>query len=58
MKFSKKFGIDECEIVFVKKKTTMIRITDSEIAETKQNFEENYGIRLIHKKNLIISVKQ
>ena len=29
IKFSKKFGIDECEIVFVKKKTTTIRITET-----------------------------
>lgn len=52
IKFSKKFGIDECEIVFVKKKTTTIRITDSEIAEIKQNFDKNYGVRLIHQKKI------
>ncbi len=52
IKFSKKFGIDECEIVFVKKKITTIRITDSEIAEIKQNFDEDYGIRIIHQKKI------
>ncbi len=29
-----------------------MRITDSEIAEIKQNFDENYGIRLIHDKKI------
>ena len=52
IKFSKKFGIDECEIVFVKKKITTIRMTDSEIAEIKQNFDKNFGIRLVHQKKI------
>ena len=52
IKFSKKFGIDECEIVFVKKKIITIRITDSEIAEIKKNFDEEYGIRLIYQKKI------
>ena len=47
---SKKFDIDECEAVRIQKKVTTVRITDSEIAEIKQNFDENYGIRLINKK--------
>lgn len=50
---SKNIGIDECEIVVVKKKIITVRITDSEIAEIKQNFDENYGIRLIHEKKII-----
>ncbi|MDH3312013.1 MAG: TldD/PmbA family protein [Nitrosopumilus sp.] len=49
---SKNMRIDECEIVILKKKITTIRITDSEIAETKQNFDESYGIRLIHNKKI------
>jgi len=49
---SKNIGIDECEIVVVKKKITTVRITDSEIAEIKQNFDKNYGIRLIHNKKI------
>ncbi len=49
---SKNIGIDECEIVLVKKKITTVRITDSEIAEVKQNYDENYGIRLIHEKKI------
>ena len=52
---SKKIGIDECEIVSVKKKTTTVRITDSEIAEIKQNFDETYGIRIIHQKKIVSS---
>ena len=49
---SNNIGIDECEVVVVKKNITTIRITDSEIIEIKQNFDENYGIRLIHEKKI------
>lgn len=49
---SKTIGIDECEIVAVKKKITTVRITDSEIAEVKQNYDESYGIRLINGKKI------
>ena len=49
---SKKLGIDECEIVTVKKNITTVRITDSEIIEIKQNFDQNFGIRLIHDKKI------
>lgn len=49
---SKNIGIDECEIIIAKKKITTVRITDSEIAEIKQNFDEDYGIRLIHDKKI------
>ena len=49
---SKNIGINECEIVVVKKKIITVRITDSEITEIKQNFDENYGIRLIHDKKI------
>ncbi len=49
---SKNIGINECEIVVVKKKIITIRITDSEISEIKQNFDEDYGIRLIHDKKI------
>ncbi|MBI1663242.1 MAG: TldD/PmbA family protein [Nitrosopumilus sp.] len=52
LQHSKKKQIDECEIVFLKKNTTTIRITNSEIAEIKQNFDENFGIRLIHDKKI------
>ena len=49
---SKTLEIDECEIVHVKKKITTVRITDSEIFEIKQNFDDNYGIRIIHDKKI------
>ena len=49
---SRKLKIDECEIVHVKRKTTTVRITDSEIFELKQNLDENYGIRIIHDKKI------
>ena len=45
-------GIDECEVVVVKKNITTVRITDSEIVEIKQNFDKNYGIRIIHQKKI------
>ena len=50
---SKKIGIDECEVVVIKKNIITVRITDSEIIEIKQNFDERYGIRLIHSKKII-----
>ncbi len=53
----KKIESDECKIVFVKKKITTIRITDSEIVELKQNFDESYGIILIYGKKFIYSSK-
>ncbi len=49
---SKKIGIDECDVIRVKKKITTIRITDSEIVELKQNFDESFGIRLIQDKKI------
>lgn len=50
--YAKSKGIDECEIISVNKKTTTIRITNSQIAEAKQNQEELMGIRIIHKKKI------
>jgi PmbA protein len=49
---SKKIGIDECDVIRIKKKITTVRITDSEIAEIKQNFDERFGIRLIQNKKI------
>ena len=49
---SKNIGIEEYEIAIVRKKITTVRITDSEIAEIKQNFDNSYGIRLIHNKKI------
>jgi len=52
LSYSKKVGIDECDIIKVKKKITTVRITDSKIAEIKQNFDESFGIRLIQDKKI------
>ena len=49
---SKNIGIDEFEIISIKKNITTVRITDSEIVEIKQNFDKNYGVRLIHQKKI------
>jgi PmbA protein len=49
---SKNIGIDECEVIVVKKNITTVRITDSEIVEIKQNFDKNYGVRIIHQKKM------
>ena len=49
---SKNKGVDEFEIIAIKKNITTVRITDSEIAEIKQNFDKNYGVRIIHQKKI------
>jgi predicted Zn-dependent protease len=49
---SKKIGVDEFEIIAIKKNITTVRITDSEIVEIKQNFDKNYGVRIIHQKKI------
>jgi PmbA protein len=50
--YAKKIGVDECESVLCSKKILTVRITDSEIAEIKENFDQSVGIRLIHKKRV------
>ena len=52
---SKNLGVDECEVVHIKRKTLTVRITDSEIYELKNNFDENFGVRLIHGKKIASS---
>lgn len=47
-----KVGVDECESVFCSKKIITIRITDSEVAEVKENHEKSIGVRLIHNKRI------
>lgn len=49
---ARKVGADECESVFCSKKTITVRITDSEIAEIKENHEDSIGVRLIHHKKI------
>jgi PmbA protein len=45
-------NIDESESVLVNRKTTTIRITDSEIAEVKESLDRSLGIRLVHEKKI------
>lgn len=47
LRYSQKIEIDECEITSVKKKIITVRITDSKIVELKENFDRDFGIRLI-----------
>lgn len=51
--FAQKNGADECESVFCSKKIITIRITDSEIAEIKENHEKSIGIRLVKDKKIL-----
>jgi len=50
--FAVKSGADECESVLCTKKTITIRITDSEIAEIKENYSKSVGIRIIKDKKI------
>ncbi|CUR51435.1 Peptidase U62 modulator of DNA gyrase [Nitrosotalea devaniterrae] len=50
---SKVLHLDECEVVSIQKKIITVRITDSEIAEVKQNQEESVAVRVIDKKKII-----
>ncbi|HJT09388.1 MAG TPA: TldD/PmbA family protein [Candidatus Nitrosotalea sp.] len=45
--------VDECEAAYIKKKITTVRITDSEIAEIKQNNDQGIGVRLITEKKIL-----
>lgn len=49
---AKSLHLDECEVFFVERKITTIRITDSEIAELKQNQERGIAVRVIHEKRI------
>lgn len=49
---AKSSGIEELEVINVKKKILTVRITSSEIFEVKQNQEEKTGIRMIDKKRI------
>ena len=45
--------MDECEVVSIQKKIITIRITDSEIAELKQNQEDSVAVRVIDEKKIM-----
>jgi PmbA protein len=49
---AKSLHLDECEAFFVERKITTVRITDSEIAELKQNQERGLAVRIIHEKRI------
>jgi PmbA protein len=49
---AKALHIDECESFFAERKIITIRITDSEIAEVKQNQEKSLAVRIIHQKRI------
>ncbi|HET6457595.1 MAG TPA: DNA gyrase modulator, partial [Nitrosopumilaceae archaeon] len=49
---AKSLHLDECEVFFVEKKITTVRITDSEIAELKQDQERGVAVRVIHGKRI------
>ncbi len=48
--YANKLHIDECESILIQKRITTVRITDSEIAEIKQNQDKTLGIRIINQK--------
>jgi PmbA protein len=50
---AKSLHLDECEAVSVLKKVITVRITDSEIAEIKQNNEQSLAVRIIHEKKFL-----
>jgi PmbA protein len=49
---SRTLDLDECEVVSIQKKITTVRITDSEIAEIKQNQDNSIAVRIIDKKRI------
>jgi PmbA protein len=53
LKKAKTLHLDECEVVSIQKKITTVRITDSEIAETKQNQDESIAVRVINEKKIM-----
>jgi PmbA protein len=53
LKKSKALHFDECEAISIQKKITTVRITDSEIAEIKQNQEDSGAVRVIHEKKIM-----
>ncbi len=53
LKKSKALHLDECEVASIQKKIITVRITDSEIAEVKQNQEESIAVRIINQKKII-----
>jgi PmbA protein len=55
LKRSKELHLDECEAISIQKDTITVRITDSEIAETKHNREKSFAVRIIDKKKIMFA---
>ena len=53
LKKSRALHLDECEAISIQKNITTVRITDSEIAETKHNRKDSVAVRIIHEKKII-----
>lgn len=53
LKKSRAIGLDQCEAISLDKKITTIRITDSSIAEIKQNQDNSVATRIIHNKKIM-----
>ncbi|MDE1768966.1 MAG: TldD/PmbA family protein [Thaumarchaeota archaeon] len=53
LKRSEALHLDECEVISIQKKITTVRITDSEIAEIKQNQEDSVAVRIIHGRKIM-----
>lgn len=49
---AKNSRLDECEAVFCAKKIITVRITDSEIAEIKENHEKSVSVRIVNEKKI------
>ncbi|MGI0042047.1 MAG: PmbA/TldA family metallopeptidase, partial [Nitrosopumilaceae archaeon] len=49
---AKALRIDEYEAFFAERKIITVRMTDSEIAEVKQNQERSLAVRIIHQKRI------
>ena len=49
---AKALQIDEYEAFFAERRVITVRITDSEIAEVKQNQEKSIAVRVIHQKRI------
>jgi len=55
LRYAASVGADECELVRTRRRVTTIRITDSGVAEAKQNISTEYGIRIISEKRMLSS---
>ena len=52
LRAAKKSGVSEAEGIFCKKRIITVRLTDSQIAEIKENYEQSIAARLIDGKKI------